>query len=110
MKRQRTQFCTGCGHIILDGERFCGSCGASVRWGADDSVELRVTGAADEVESVTRRLVAELSPSLLAAESAADPSPDAEDRWSKSRKVWAFAIGLTTIVGGVATVLALFIH
>ncbi len=34
-----------------------------MRWSADDSVELHVTGVADEVESVTRRLAAGLASS-----------------------------------------------
>ena len=84
-----------------------------VRWGTDSSLELHVTGVADEVESVTRRLAAELTPTTAKAGEAADSPPPAEkvkERWVRSRKVWAFAIGLTTIVGGIAAVLALFVH
>lgn len=81
-----------------------------MRWGTDNSVELRVTGAADEVESVTRSLAAELGQSTVAVGNAAEPFIRTPDRWARSRRAWAFAIGFATLVGGVAAVLALVIH
>ena len=64
-----------------------------MRWGTDNSVELHITGAADEVESVTSRLTAELASSGVTAGNAAELSPDVLDRWGRSRRAWAFAIG-----------------
>jgi hypothetical protein len=37
-------------------------------------------------------------------------SADVPARWTKSRKAWVFAVGLATVVGGIAAVLALFVH
>jgi hypothetical protein len=81
-----------------------------VSWSQDKLLELQVTGVADEVESVTRRLAAELAPKTEAATEADSNLAERKERWVRSRKAWAFAIGLTTIAGGVAAVLALFIH
>jgi hypothetical protein len=69
-----------------------------------------VTGSAPEVESVTLRLAAELAHIAAKTRILADHLSEVEGRWSRSRKAWAFAIGLATVVGGIATVLALFIH
>lgn len=88
----------------------CPYCAARVRWAPDESVELNVSGTvADEVESLTRQLSAELVPSHVTTETP-KVIPNAQARWAKSRKAWAFAIGLATIAGGVAAVLALVIH
>jgi hypothetical protein len=107
-------FCYGAGVIVRpDGVRQCMNCSAIVRLKPDNSIELHVTGVAAEVESVTRGLTAKLKPEAVGTVSAVqDPSQAAKavERWSRSRKAWAFAIGLTTIVGGIAAVLALFIH
>lgn len=81
-----------------------------MRWDADNSVELHVTGVPDEVESVTRRLAAGLALSRVTPEKAAEPAPAASGHWARLRWTWAFAIGLTTIAGGIAAVLALVIH
>lgn len=72
-------------------------------------MELHVTGVAAEVESVTRRLTADLAPALVTSIMVQD-SPKAKERWVRSRKAWAFVIGLMTIASGVAAVLALFVH
>jgi hypothetical protein len=85
-------------------------CGATVYFRPDSSVELHVTGVAAEVESVTRRLTADIKPTAVKAGNAVKVPPETTERWVRSRKVWAFAIGLTTIIGGIAAVLALFIH
>jgi hypothetical protein len=81
-----------------------------VRWHPDDSFELHVTGVADEVESVTRHLAEGLASSRLPADKNAAHHSDVQARWTRSRKAWAFAVGLATIVGGAAAVLALVIH
>ena len=86
------------------------SCGARVRWNRDKSVELYVTGIADEVESVTRRLVDGLGHSRMTPPRGVEVSADAVARWPRSRKTWAFIVGLATVAGGVAAVLALFVH
>ena len=52
----------------------CAVCGATLRWQPDKSLELHVTGVADEVASVTQRLAAELAPTAVGTESPA-PSP-----------------------------------
>jgi hypothetical protein len=83
-----------------------------VRWRPDNSVELNVTGKADEVASVTRRMVEQLAPSPARPEATiTQASPSRSKKWwSWSLKAWAFAIGLATVAGGVAAVLALFVH
>jgi hypothetical protein len=65
---------------------------------------------ANEVQSVTRQLSAELAPSGTTAGNVAEVTPEVRERWAKSRKAWAFIIGLATVAGGVAAVLALAIH
>lgn len=104
-------FCLGCcwEGELLDGDR-CPLCYARVRRLPDNSVELRVTGMANEVESVSARLMAELLPAQVKPENVTEVSERTVQRWARSRKAWALAIGLTTIAGGVAAVLALFIH
>jgi hypothetical protein len=57
--------CPKCYVLLRRGDTFCPSCGARVLWRADDSFELHVTGVADEVESVTRRLAEGLASSRL---------------------------------------------
>jgi len=69
-----------------------------------------VTSEAADVESVMRGLVAEMR-------AFAPPAPSEEGRnqvgeephswWTMPRKVWAFTVGLATIIGAVAAVLAL---
>jgi len=56
------------------------------------------------------QLAARAAPTAVRTESVASVSPEGKEHWARSRKVWALAIGFTTIVGGVAAVLALFIH
>ena len=100
-------FCPHCGYVLgSEVGSFCPSCGVAVRWAPDNSVELRVTGEADEVKSVAGHLVANLPP-VVTVEHEVDLSPVGRDRWAKVGRVWAFAIGLATVVGGVAAVLAL---
>lgn len=114
-KRQKVAYCQDCHNTVAVGPLGVGHCpcGTRVFLRPDNSVELHVTGVAAEVESVTRRLAAELKP-VVAGTGDISQHPSraakASERWSRSRKVWAFAIGLTTIVGGIAAVLALFIH
>jgi hypothetical protein len=108
--RQKAWRCPSCGIGGTSADDpFCAMCGARVLWHPDSSVELHVTGTAAEVESVTRRLTADLAPALFTRTAVQSP-PKAKERWARSRKAWAFAIGLTTIAGGVAAVLALFVH
>jgi hypothetical protein len=77
----------------------------------DSTVELHVSGASsDEVESVTRRLSAEVTRKAATTQTDSSVLSQTKERWVRSRKAWAFAIGITTIAGGVAAVLALFIH
>lgn len=118
-KRREIPVCPNChGSGISPDSTRCAVCGATLRWQPDKSLELRVTGVADEVASVTQRLAAELAPTAVGTESVAtvstegvaSVSTEGKEHWAKSRKVWAFAIGFTTIVGGIAAVLALFIH
>lgn len=118
-KRREIPVCPSChGTGISPDSTRCTRCGATLRWQPDKSLELHVTGVADEVASVTERLAAELTPTAVRTESiasvppegVASVSPEGKEHWARSRKIWAFAIGFTTIVGGVAAVLALFIH
>jgi hypothetical protein len=44
---------------------------------------------------------------VLATESPAD---EAAEPWTRTKKAWAFAIGLATVIGGIAAILALFVH
>jgi len=83
---------------------------ARVRWRGADSVELYVTGVADQVESVTRHLAAGLASSRASADKDAAHLPGVQARWIRSRKAWAFIVGLATVVGAVAAVLALVVH
>lgn len=68
------------------GSRRCQACSVKVRLDAGKSVELHVTGKMDEVESVTRRLAAELAPSEVTVEEASELSSGAQDRWVRSRR------------------------
>jgi hypothetical protein len=83
---------------------------AALRWNSDNSVELQVTGAADEVESVTQRLAAGLGRSQTTPAEGSEASTDVKSWWTRSRKAWAFTVGLATVVGAVAAVLALVVH
>jgi hypothetical protein len=86
------------------------TCRARVTWNNDKSVELYVVGIADEVESVTRRLVSGLRQSRTAAPEDVEDSTGVAAGWPRSRKAWAFVVGLATVAGGAAAVLALFVH
>lgn len=110
MKRRRAQFCPYCYTPIGASDEFCPACKTKVRFRPDHSVELHVTGAADEVESVTRRLTAGLAPTRVTAGKGAEHPSDAPARWTRSRRAWAFVIGLSTVLGAVAAVLALVVH
>jgi hypothetical protein len=102
--------CPDCHTVNSSGEVSCGACHASIRWHPDRTVELYVTGVADEVESVTQRLAADLTSSRATSRLGADASHEAQSRWERSGKIWAFIIGLATVVGGIAALLALVIH
>lgn len=109
--------CPHCGErrviSVFSGRHICLSrrCMATLRWSPGRSVELHVAGTkADEVESVARGLAAALAPSVLMTGDTGESALDVEEHWGKSGKAWAFAIGLATIVGGVAAVIALFVH
>jgi hypothetical protein len=106
--------CGGLGYSALGKSSFrvrCPRCSATVRWIDDNSVELNVSGAAaSEVELVTRHLPTELALSRGTVGGVTEVISEARERWSKSRKAWTFVIGLATIAGGVAAVLALVIH
>src|ERR1700722_13697067 len=108
----RRSLCPQCCRPVRRRNRFCPDprCGARIRWDADDSVELHVTGVADEVESVTRLLAAGLASSRVRADKSASHQLGVQARWMRSRKAWAFAVGLATVVGAVAAVLALVVH
>jgi hypothetical protein len=74
--------CSRCGALVPRGMKYCPDpgCFARVRWSRDKSVELHVMGVADEVESVTRRLVSGLGQSRMTAPEGVDVSTDAA-RW-----------------------------
>jgi hypothetical protein len=65
-----------------------------------------------KLESLRGRLIVyEPTPKApRATEPAPATSHTAKGNWAKSRKVWAFTISLATVIGGIAAVLALFIH
>ena len=69
-----------------------------------------MTGVADEVGSVTQLLAAGLTSSRAPSKQDAEGPPKAQDRWTRTRTTWTFVIGLATVAGGVAAVLALLIH
>lgn len=55
-----------CGSFVTPGQNFCSNC---VRWSADDSLELTVTGtAANEVDTVARRMGSELAAARMASQ------------------------------------------
>jgi hypothetical protein len=110
MKRRRAPVCPYCYTVLRAGDDRCLACRARVSWRTDDSVELHVTGVADEVESVTRRLAAGLAPSRETTGKVAERPSSTQDRWTRSRKAWAFTIGLATVVGALAAVLTLVVH
>jgi hypothetical protein len=97
--KERPRFCGQCGVLLAKDGRFCSSCGAPV--------EIYVQVRPDEVESVTGRLQRALSEP---AREEAGNSDDAHAWWTRSRKAWAFTVGLATVVGAVTTVLALVVH
>jgi uncharacterized Zn finger protein (UPF0148 family) len=75
--------CPKCYVLLRRGDTFCPSCGARVLWRADDSFQLHVTGVADEVESVTRRLVEGLASSRLLGDKTAAHHSDVQARWTR---------------------------
>jgi DnaJ-class molecular chaperone len=54
-------YCYGKG--VGPDQTTCKACGATIRWHPDNSVEVNVTGVADEVGSVTQLLAAGLTSS-----------------------------------------------
>ena len=105
-----TLVCPYCYTVNSGDALSCLACRASIRWSPDTSVELHVTGVADEVESVTQRLAADLMSSRATSRLGTEATHEAQSRWDRSRKIWAFIIGLATVVAGIAAVLALVIH
>jgi hypothetical protein len=101
-------YCHGMG--VSPAQTTCKACGATIRWHPDNSVEVNVTGVADEVGPVTQLLAEGLTSFRAPPKQDAEGSPKAQTKWTRTRTTWAFVIGLATVAGGVAAVLALFIH
>jgi hypothetical protein len=81
-------------------------CGAVVAW-RNGEPTLTVSGSkAEEVDAVTRSLAGVLQPPRIQK-----PEDDqAHKNWARTKAAWALAIGLTTIIGGICAVIALFVH
>jgi hypothetical protein len=88
---------------------LCPRCKTTVVIRRDGIIGFDVTGqAADEVESVTRRLARTLG---LATEPHKDDDTDESSGfWTKSRRIGAFVVGLATVAGAVITVLTFLRH
>jgi hypothetical protein len=105
--KQRSRFCAQCGEFLAKDSKFCWSCGAQVPRDPDDSVKIYVQVGSDEAESVRERLQRALSEP---ARDEAGNSDHVRAWWTRSRKAWAFTVGLATVVGAVTTVFTLVVH
>ena len=109
--KRRARVCKLCGIVGEPGSKRCACCGARLRWDTDDSLELTVTGAvAEEVETVTRHILSELVSGRSLPQSRVQVEEKKRGWWTKSKAAWAFVIGLATVLGAAATVMALFVH
>jgi hypothetical protein len=119
LKRPQPRFCGQCGVFLAKDDRFCSHCGGQVHWDPDsrcggqvhsdpdNSFVIYMKVPSDGIKSVTWHL--ERARPQAAPERASN-SVGAHARWSKSRKVWAFTVGLATVVGAVTAVLTLVVH
>jgi hypothetical protein len=81
-----------------------------IRWRPDGIVELHAQGEAKAVMLAASHFAASLAPRVETVEHDVGLSLEKQDRWAKAGKAWVFIIGLATVAGGVAAVLALMIH
>jgi hypothetical protein len=86
---------------------MCLDCGATV-WFRPEVVEVSATGHPDDVASVLSAISNAVG--AVIPQKPAKGEADKPEKWTKARKSWAFAIGLATIVGGIAAVIALLQH
>jgi len=66
------------------------------------------TGHPDDVASVLSTVSSAVGGFIV--KEPAKGEADKAEKWTRTRKTWAFAIGLATIVGGIAAVIALLQH